>query len=344
MSQGRFKNPVEAVLTGIKDIFRKQELEDHYSDNNRLDGKNVLITGANSGLGFGVAVDIAKRGANVYMACRSGIPEKGEEVKQLSGSDKVEMLSVDLSDIEKIHLFCDDIKAKGLQFDVVINNAGVTPPKARKTPQGQDEMFMVNYLAKFIMINRFLLDNSLANRKYGQGRHSDRMIPRVIFVSSDSHQGASEIDWAEFGKFQPYGVKKSISNYSYFKLVLNTLSTEFSKRTQDEQGIDVAIHAMCPGPVDTNIIRDAPPVLKGFMKLIFKVFFRSPEKAAKPVTYMSASPEMEGITNDYLHMFNRKKMDPKTYDPEAGRKLWDASSSLWQQLDPKRAKTISDPS
>ncbi|MCB0683774.1 MAG: hypothetical protein KDC32_23150, partial [Saprospiraceae bacterium] len=86
MSHGRFKNPVEATLTGIKDLFRRQPLADHLSERDRLDGKTCLVTGASSGLGFAVAVDLARRGANLIMACRSGIPEAGERVKQLSGS------------------------------------------------------------------------------------------------------------------------------------------------------------------------------------------------------------------------------------------------------------------
>ena len=71
MAEGRFTNPVVASLAGVKDFFAKQQLASRFSDKDRADGKTVLITGANSGLGFALAVEFAKRGARVIMAGRS---------------------------------------------------------------------------------------------------------------------------------------------------------------------------------------------------------------------------------------------------------------------------------
>lgn len=105
MAEGRFTNPVTATLAGIKDFFAKQELAHRYSDRDRADHLTILITGANSGLGFALAVAFAKRGGKVIMAGRSKIPEAGDRVKKLSGSDKVEMRYLDLSNIGSIHLF-----------------------------------------------------------------------------------------------------------------------------------------------------------------------------------------------------------------------------------------------
>ena len=96
MAHGRFNNPIVATLTGIKDIFRKQQFMHRLTENDRADGKICLITGANSGLGFALAVDMAKRGAHVIMACRRQIPEAGEKVKALSGSEKLTMMHLDL--------------------------------------------------------------------------------------------------------------------------------------------------------------------------------------------------------------------------------------------------------
>ncbi|MEI6900900.1 MAG: hypothetical protein WCL00_13560, partial [Bacteroidota bacterium] len=83
--QHKYNNPVTATLTGIMDLFRKQIPVGELKSTDRLDGKTVLVDGSSSGLGFAIAVDVAKRGAKVIMACRSGIPEKGEMVKRLSG-------------------------------------------------------------------------------------------------------------------------------------------------------------------------------------------------------------------------------------------------------------------
>ncbi len=80
--QKKYNNPFAATYKGISDLFKKQERVGILSPNDRLDGKSVLITGSSSGLGFATALQIAKLGAEVIMAVRSGIPEKGEEVKQ----------------------------------------------------------------------------------------------------------------------------------------------------------------------------------------------------------------------------------------------------------------------
>lgn len=336
MPQGRFKNPVEAVLTGIKDFAGRKSNVRPLNEHDRLDGKYCMVTGANSGVGFAIAVEFASRGANLIMACRSGIPEAGEKVKAFSGSEKVEMLFVDLSDIDSIHALADQLKAKQIELDIVVCNAGVATPKARKTKQGFDEIFMVNYLSKFILLNRLLYDGVIPNAKYGKNSRMGETKPRIIFTSSDSHRNASAIDFDELGIFKPYGVNGSISRYSYYKLVLNTFATELSRRLNPHGNIDVSVHAACPGPVNTNIIRDAGPLLKVFLKFIFRFFFQSPEKAAPPLVYLAAAKELEGKTNLYLHMMTHRRMDEKVYEEEAGRRLWERSEEILKGVDAGR--------
>lgn len=333
MSHGRFDNPVVAALAGFWDRFRKQELESHLTEKDRFDGKNVLITGANSGLGFALAVEIARRGGHVIMACRRQIPEAGEKVKKLSGSDNVEMRYLELKKLDSIHAFCDGLKKDGIKLDVTILNAGVTPAKARKTESGQDEMFLVNYLANVMLTNLLICDNAIDINSQEKA-----FKPRIVFISSDSHQGSSAVDYSEFGRYFDYGVSKAIANYSYFKLVLNTYATELSRRI-NKDGYKAGINVICPGPVNSNIVKEAPFLLRVILKGIFTIIFKSPAKAALPVVYMSISPDFEGRTNEYLHMFRPKKMDPKIYIPEEGEKLWDRSMGLWKSVDPA-AKVI----
>ena len=105
MSHGRFNNPVVAALAGFKDLFRKQEFTDRFTDNDRFDGKTCLVTGVNSGLGFAVAVEMARRGANVIGTTRRLKNETLEKIKAKSGSDKVEVRTLDLS---KLGVFDND--------------------------------------------------------------------------------------------------------------------------------------------------------------------------------------------------------------------------------------------
>jgi len=329
MSHGRFNNPVVAALAGFKDLFRKQDFADRLTENDRFEGKTCLVTGVNSGLGFAVAAEMARRGAHVIGTTRRLQDETLQKIKKLSGSDKVEVRTLDLSQLDSIHGFIDKLRADEVSLDAIILNAGVALPGARKTESGQEEMFLVNYLSN-VMLCTLLLNKDIVSR----GNENKAFKPRFLFISSDSHQGSSFIDYDEFGKYINYGVKKGIANYSYFKLILNTYATELSRQLNNDK-VDVGVNVICPGPVHSNIIMEAPWLLRMILGSIFKIIFRSPKKAALPVVYMSVSPDYEGKTNAYQHMFKHKEMDEKVYIPEEGKKLWKRSYELWKSIDPK---------
>ena len=326
MAEGRFKNPVIASLAGLKDFFSKQKLSHRYSDKQRIDGLKCLVTGANSGLGFALAVNLAQRGGHVIMACRNGMPGAGQKVRSASGSSNVEMRFLDLSRIDSIHEFCNKLKDDGLSLDIIILNAGVALPGSRETPSGLEEMFLVNYLSNFILVNLMLKKGLIRMRKNGL------KTPRIIVISSDSHQGSSYIDHEEFGIYKNYGVSKGISYYSYYKLVLNTWALELSRRINRNE-VSVSVNIICPGPVHSNIIKEAPLLLRLTLKSIFSIIFKSPAQAAKAVIYMAISPDYDGKSGEYLHMFNPKKMDPKVYIEEEGEKLWKHSAEVWKKVD-----------
>lgn len=325
MAHGRFDNPVVAALAGVKDFFRKQDLVDKLKDTDRIDGKTCLVTGANSGLGYALAVELAKRGGDVIMAQRRLVDESVVKAQRDSGSKNVSGFYLDLSSVDSIYGFVEQIRQSKKKLDIIILNAGVALPKARKTDSGQEEMFMVNYLSNFILLHLLLNDKVLSNTN---------SIPRIVFVSSDSHQGSSFIDYDEFGKYIDYGVSKGMNYYSYYKLVLNTLAVELSRRLNKKQ-VKYGVNVICPGPVNTNIIKEAPWFLRKILGGIFTIIFKKPSDAAKAVVYMAISPDYEGKTAEYLHMFNQKKMDEKIYIPEEGKKLWDASHQVWRTIDPK---------
>jgi NAD(P)-dependent dehydrogenase (short-subunit alcohol dehydrogenase family) len=316
MSKAKYNNPFSATVNGILDLFRKQEAIGVLKDEDRLDGKRCLVTGANSGLGFAVAQQMAERGAEVFMACRSGIPEAGEQIKKASGSEQITMLKIDLSTIKSIHAFIADVKARGLQFDVAVFNAAVVPGGAQKTEDGFDQMFMVNYLSKFILVNGLLEIGAL---KKGSSR--------LIFVNSESHRTNQEIDFDQLGVFEEYNMGKVISLYGYYKLLLNVFASELSRR-QNYPTFQFSIFALCPGPVNSNIARAAPKFILPILKFIFSIFFSSPSKAAAPVMYLACSPSLEGSSDVYLHLMSKKEMDAKALDVETGRKLWEKSEKL----------------
>jgi NAD(P)-dependent dehydrogenase (short-subunit alcohol dehydrogenase family) len=321
--QGQYSNPFRATLKGILDLFHKQKNVVLLSDKDRLEGKNVLITGASSGLGFEAAVQLASRGAKVYMACRSGIPEKGNEVKKLSGSNTIEMLAVDLSDIESIKRLIEELITNSVKLDILICNAAVVPAKSRKTAQGLEEMFTVNYLAKYLLV-RLLLERNIF-------RINKNKVPRIIFVSSESHRNPKVFDWENFGRYKEYSMGKTVELYGYYKLLMTTFANELSRRLNSESEVNYSIFALCPGPVNSNIAREAPALFKPLLKLVFSIFFRSPKVAVNPVIYFSSSREVEGSAMDYLFLMSRKEMDEKALSKENGRILWERSEKLLEE-------------
>ncbi len=327
-SRGRFNNATSAVFTGVLELFKKKETVRDLIDEDRLDGKIVLVTGGNSGLGLGIATQFAKRGAQIIIGCRNEYPEAVEQIKSLSLNDNVSLRKIDLTSFESIDKFVKGLKKDGIRLDISIHNAGVTPPKGRKTANGLDEMFMVNYLSKFYLANSLLNEGVIPNNTYAENR-KENANTHIIFISSDSHQGASDIIIDQLGIFEPYvSANRGVSLYSYNKLILNTYSIELSKRLRDEDQIDVQVNAICPGPVNSNIIRDAPFILRGFLKFIFLLFFKNPQKAALPVVYMAAADEMSQKTGEYFHMNRPKKMDTKCYDETVGKQLWKKSLEI----------------
>jgi len=341
--QQKYQDPFRATLTGIMDLFRKQEPVGAIKDTDRLDRKTVVVDGASSGLGFAIATQVAARGARTVMLCRSGIPEKGEEVKRLTGNQDVHMLKVDFRDVESIREVISEIRARFAPVDILICNAGVVPNKSRKTPQGLEEMFMVNYFSKFWYVTSLVESGCFGPSLMSEDKGPDtgktlrtpshgRRIPRIIFVSSESHRNPKAINWDDFGKYTPYGTRQSMEHYGHNKLLLTTFAVELSRRLNPDGRTDFSVFALCPGPVNSNIARESPKLFQPLLKLVFRMFFSSPETAAAPVLYFSTSNDVEGKTFDYLFLMNRKDVDIKAMSPYNGEKLWDLSQTLKKNL------------
>ena len=227
-------------------------------------------------------------------------------------------LHVDLADIQSIANLVSRIADQFPLIDIYILNAGIVPKKSRKTPQGLEEMFTVNYFAKFVFV-RMLMDNGLIPNRPS----------RIIFVTSESHRNPEAYNWNGFGKYKDYGIKQSMELYGYYKLLLVTFARELSRRLNPDEKTNSSVFALCPGPVNSNIAREAPMVFQPLLKLIFAIFFKSPKAAAKPVVYLTASPDLEGKPFDYLFLMARREIDEKPSNPENGKKLWELSEKLY---------------
>jgi NAD(P)-dependent dehydrogenase (short-subunit alcohol dehydrogenase family) len=185
-------------------------------------------------------------------------------------------------------------------------------------------MFVVNYLAKFILLNRLIAENCIS--------FSSEKPPRIIIISSESHRNPETFDWESFGNYKAYGMNKTVALYGYYKLLLTTFANELSRKLNRSPKTASSILILCPGPINSNIAREAPALFQPLLKTVFRLFFRPPGKAAEPVVYLTASPDEEGKLIDYLHIMARKEMDDKATDPENGKKLWEMSEELVRKI------------
>lgn len=314
-----------AIVTAVRNTLRGKPALDPVSASVRIDDKVCLVTGANRGLGKAVAIDLARRGGHVIMACRSGHPEAEEEVKRRSDSDSVEMLTVDLSDMRSVHRLCDALKERNIGIDIAVLNAGLAALRARRTPQGFETMFAVHFLANRVMVNRWLEDGLL------RPTNVSGSTPRIVFVASETHRSAESIDFETFGAYKDFhGAANGLKQYCSTKLHMCTYAKELSRRLNpvDNDAVEVAVHTVCPGAIASGIAREAPAILKPIVHPVMKLLFQSPEKAAKPVIYLCCSDEAGVRTGMYLHMMVEKEMSEIATDEDNGAKLWEASRAL----------------
>lgn len=320
MGDGSFLN---ALVAAIRDLRAPKVAEvDRAPADARIDGKTCLITGANSGLGKAAAVELARRGGNLILACRPGHAEVRDEIARLSGSETVDLMEVDLADLASVHRLCDRLAERDVRVDIAVFNAGLMPRTAQKTPQGYETMFAVHFLSSRVMLDRWLEDGVLRPASVAGD------VPRVVFVSSEAHRSDHTMDFDQFGAFVDYGMQESMVRYGLTKLVQCTFATELSRRLNREGGVEVAVHAMCPGGVASNIARDTPLLLKPLANAVLGHFFQSPEEAIGPVIYLCCGEEAGRTTGLYLHLMQRKAVSPTASDPENGARLWEASEPL----------------
>lgn len=324
------KSVFAATVTAVIDRFTKSELLATLDDGVRLDGKTALITGASSGLGKAVAIDLARRGARVILACRSGIPEVGQEIARRSGAsaDAVEMLRVDLSDLNSVIALSNTLIRRGETLDLVICNAGLMPAKAQKTAQGFEVMFAVHYASNHVLLRRLLDAGVIPNDVFARNGRRGTAIPRIVLVSSETHRSSSGIDFDHFGAFVDYGVSDGIARYGDSKLVLCTFAASLGHKLRMENGPSVSVHSLCPGPIDSGIVRDAPALLMPLVSTVMRTFFPSPEVAAVAVSYLAAAPELSGDSGWYLHQMRRKRAGALATDPRNMERLWQEGERL----------------
>ena len=275
-----------------------------------LNGKTVIITGANAGIGKETAVDLARRNARVIMACRS--VEKGEkaavEVRKRSGSDDVVFVQLDLASLTSVRQFAAKVLEEEPRLDILINNAGVMACPYTKTEDGFEMQFGVNHLAHFLLTN-LLLD-----------RLKEAPSARIVNLSSLAH-ALGKINFDDLNSEKSYG---SWSAYGQSKLANILFTRSLAKRLENTNVIVNAVH---PGSVRTELQRHS--FAASIMRFFLSISWKTPEEGAQTSIYCAVSEEMEGVSGKYLA--DCKIVKPRTKeatDDEIAERLWQVSAQM----------------
>ncbi|KIG19217.1 hypothetical protein DB30_04682 [Enhygromyxa salina] len=323
------QNPIAATLTGAFDLLLRRKRAGDLKPLDasiRMDGRVCLVTGANTGLGLATARSLARRGATLILACRSGIPDTADTLIAETGNPNITMRHVDLADLHSIDQLCGALRKDGIRLDVVVLNAGLMPLSDRPSAQGYEVMFAVHVLANATLLRRFIADGVLRPAATNDAQ------PRVVIVSSEAHRSAPPTSVEEIGAYFKYGVRDGMREYGRSKLELCALGVHLRQLiAEGEQGSPIpwlAVHILCPGPVASSLAREAPKWMRPWLDPLMRLTFKSPEEASAPVDYLACAPALAGHAGEYLHMLRPRPMSAAATDPKFAAAVWDTCARI----------------
>lgn len=290
-----------------------------------LDGAKVVITGANSGLGFEASKMFAQNNAEVVMACRSierGKAAKDEIEKKLE-DPSLEVRELDLADLESVESFAKEFKANHEELDILCNNAGIMAIPREETEDGFEKQFGVNHMGHFALTAKLFPALKKAEKA------------TIVTQSSGLHE-KGEIDFDDLMHEKEYNPQQV---YSDSKLANLLFAYELDRKIR-RKDLDIRSIGCHPGYAATNLQKRGPEksgnsIKKFAMKVANKVIAQSSKKGALPMMYAAVSEEAE--SGDYIGpggLANMRGLPEKqesseaSYSRETAEELWAVSEEL----------------
>jgi NAD(P)-dependent dehydrogenase (short-subunit alcohol dehydrogenase family) len=280
-----------------------------------MQGKTVVVTGGNSGIGFETAAALASMGARVLLTARNA--DKGRAAvsaitQRLHGEGRVQLVVFDLADLASVRQGAAEILEQAPRLDVLVNNAGLVLTERTETVDGYEATFATNHLGPFLLTN-LLLEKIAASTP-----------ARIVNVASTAHGAARH--GIPFDDLQSTGRYRGMRVYGESKLANMLFTLELARRFE---GKGVTANSLHPGTVRTGYGSDGDA--RGFLAFGIKIaspFFLSPAKGARTSVYLASSPEVEGVSGKYFVKCKAKQPRRWAQDPDAARRLWQVSEQL----------------
>ena len=291
--------------------------------------ETVLITGANSGLGFEATKAFAAEGATVIMACRS--IDRGKRAATRIRDDVGDTTAVlnvrecDLASLDSIESFATGVKQEYDAIDILCNNAGVMAIPRQETEDGFEKQLGVNHLGHFALTGHLL---ELLTGSEGESR--------IVTQSSGAHE-SGEVNFSDLHREQSYGKWEA---YGQSKLANLLFAYELQRRLEAAGSADTLSVACHPGYAATNLQyrgpkQDGSKLRLGAMKAANAVFGQSARRGALPMLYASTAPDVQG--GDYygpgglLNMRGppeKQSSNSASYDEDDAERLWTESERM----------------
>ncbi|MFM8351915.1 MAG: oxidoreductase [Actinomycetales bacterium] len=286
-----------------------------------LTGRQVIVTGANSGLGLCTTQALAKVGANVTMAVRDlakGAAAREQILGQIGGSASIEVAELDLADLTSVRDFAKTWSlAHPAGLDLLINNAGIMAIPRRATADGFETQFGTNHLGHFALTA--LLWPALVARTYS----------RVVTVSSQAHR-MGRMNWEDLMGERRYS---SWGAYGQSKLA-NLLFTLGLQQRIDAAGLSILALAAHPGYASTNL-QAAGPTMRGsglgakFVGVGNRILAQPAQMGALPTLYAATAPDLPNGAYIGPDGFLEQRGHPKVVDRSARAKDIQDANRLW---------------